>query len=142
MRYVALCAVAAFGITLGTRATASDEVRGSLRVICVTDWDAAFLEEERVPKKLTDTEFDVSLKLADIPSGSTAREVEALAARRSGRRGPNDWTSRVTVLRADSPRRRIRVGTSTLRDSSLTLMSELRDGDVLVFYGGVDRVFR
>jgi hypothetical protein len=112
---------------------------GKVRVICAESWKTELFESNHLPDKIPGLYFDVILPLADIPPDTMARDVEGLAARRAGRRGPNDWTQRVYVLRWSEGRKRfITIERSGLFKASKQLISDLQDGDILVFFGGLE----
>ena len=108
---------------------------GQVRAIFVTKW-----KEERSDNPLdrvAASYFDTHVPLADIPEGATARDVEALAARRAGHRGAVDWTVGFEIFRRDPATGRfISVGRPGRGERSRSAIAQLHDGDVLLYSGG------
>jgi hypothetical protein len=112
---------------------------GAIRVVCLFEWDAEIFAKGRLPAPLPNARFDVLVPLSAIPAEATASEALAYAERQTGNRR-SDFTGRVQYLRwRDGPDRYIRWGSSTLHKSSLSLMRDVEDGDILVFHAIVCR---
>jgi hypothetical protein len=112
---------------------------GSIRVIYVGEWKKEVFDVERLPDVLPGALFDVWLSLSNIPVEATASELLNQAARKSGKPRP-DFTNGVKYLRWSDPAGKLVLWAHSPKGrSSQRYMREVRDGDILVFDGIVDR---
>lgn len=112
---------------------------GTVRIICLREWNADHFKREQRPGVIPDAILDVAIPLSEISADTTASAVLAEAERRVGR-SRYDFTNRVLCFRwLEGVGVLRRVGNSTLGKASLSLMEQVEDGDILVFFGPVER---
>jgi hypothetical protein len=128
--------VAALLMMGGLRAHSASE-HAQIRVICQTDWRDDMLNK---PPPQSGRTFDVAVSLRDLSAQTTPRELLAIAEKRAGVRAPSDFINTFRVYRpAESGHTYQRIEHRKVRDTS-PVLAMLRDGDIVVFHGVVDRL--
>jgi hypothetical protein len=107
-----------------------------IRVLCQTEWSDAMLDK---PPPESGRTYDVTIALSAIPPETTARELLAIADKHTGYHAGHDFTNHFRLYRQDENAHAYRkIDHRRLRDP-LPIGATLRDGDIVVFHGIVDR---
>ena len=107
-----------------------------IRVICQTEWRDAMLNE---PPPESGRTFDLVLPLSALSPQTVPGDLLKLAEKRAGARVASDFINRFRIYRRTAGAAEFRrVEHRKLQDASPVLQL-LRDGDIVVFHGIVDR---